>query len=506
MLTFVLAVYFSLQLGAAADIASTWSLSSPKADILLRSVVFFILLPVLFYWINTRTIKVFGWFETVGGFAKLVIVVALSLILYYLAGVNEGIQGFNMVGNDHLVPPEGSHTYLSNGFASSDDFPTSWANFFTVLPIVAFSWTGVEIVAVTAFEAKDLLSLRLPSQRIPYVVFLVYFVCAIGSGMAVEHDNPALAQIYRGQDTKASNSPLSPVEGGSPVGTSSSLIVIAANQVGKYKMAQAFNGILIFSALSAGNTSLYVASRTLFGLVTNHRNPNKIFQFFAEVDDKGAPWRAVAASAIMFFWLPFLSLKDIPWQNDSYTQGPRPVNAASQQFVSTVSSLCVLFVWGTICLAFVRYHRWLARNREFLKKEFSDIDRWGELSSSSTVLKKWQPWVAYFGLVTCVLMVLVFPLFLLIRAPVASRSTIAFEVLQVYLTPIFITILWLGLKARRYRQLVLNEKMLWWVKLGNQDSLRSAINELTHQAPSRRNTDNSDRRPRASIELSSQAS
>ena len=158
-------------------------------------------MPFLLLWINTRDVNLFGWIETVGGFTKLLVITALSLILYYLAGLNQGLQSGASTAPDEFALPNG--TYLDDGFTNSPDFPHSAANVLAVLPIVAFSWIGIEIVAVTAFEALRLDDLKLPSQRLPYVTLVVYMICGIGSGMSVSHSNYALSRIFRGNVARA---------------------------------------------------------------------------------------------------------------------------------------------------------------------------------------------------------------------------------------------------------------------------------------------------------------
>lgn len=463
----VWSIFFSLQLGAAADFCSVWTLKMPALDIALRVVLFFVATPFLLFYINTRDVSLFGWIETCGGFFKLVVITAMSFILYYLAGLNAGLNTSLSTRSDESIAPGG--TYLNDGFTGSRDFPHPLANAFAVLPIVAFSWVGIEIVAVTAFEAVTLDDLKLPSQRIPYVVFLVYVVCAIGSGMSVRFDNSALSQVYRGDSTALPQTGPQ-LEFESPVSSSSSLMIIAANQVGNFGMAQAFNGFLIFSALSAGNTCLYVASRTLYGLAFNlkierhsSRHVSRVIDWLATVKDSSkVPINAVKFSALLFCWLPFLSLRDIPTTSEDYTHGPRKLNAASQQFLNTAASLSALFVWGCECLAFVRYWHWMKRHSgdgELLDESFPHLNRFkrpeegqNKQGIASTLLGRLQPFPAYFGLFGCFAIVFVLPsAFLWDNRPTGPNagSSIAYQVLEIYIAPGLILALWLALKVNK---------------------------------------------------------
>ena len=50
------------------------------------------------------------------------------------------------------------------------------------IPIIAYGFLGVEIVAMTAYEARDVKDLGRPSRVIAYVIFISYFFCAWNSG------------------------------------------------------------------------------------------------------------------------------------------------------------------------------------------------------------------------------------------------------------------------------------------------------------------------------------
>lgn len=490
----VWSIFFSLQLGAAADFCSVWSLQMPDLDIALRVVLFFIAMPFLLFYINTRDVSLFGWIETFGGFFKLIVITGMSFILYYLAGLNEGLQAHVETRSDE--PLRSTGTYLDDGFTGSEAYPHPLANAFAVLPIAAFAWVGIEIVAVTAFEAVTLEDLKLPSQRLPYVTFLVYLVCAIGSGMSVKFNNSALAQIFSvDANSKTQSGP--PLEFESPVSSSSSLIIIAANQVGSFPMAHVFNGFLIFSALSAGNTCLYVASRTLYGLAFNLKGQPHRSRYFQWVIDKIAtvkesnkvPVNAVRVSAIAFCWLPFLSLRDIPTTNQDYTHGPRKVDAASQQFLNTAASLMALFVWGCECLAFIRYWHWMKKysgEEGLLEQSFPHLNRFKRAEGgqkrqgiASTLLGRFQPVPAYFGAFGCFAIVFVLPTALIWdNKPIGphASSSLAYQMLEIYIAPGLILALWLALKInklyiKRYTDAT------WFVPM-TEDGLEDALKKL----------------------------
>jgi len=169
---------------------------------------------------------------------------------------------------------------------------------------VAFSFLGIETITVTAFEARFSKSLRRPSQVMAYVAFLLYFLCALGEVLNVKWNNNHLPAIYGGIGNNT-------VPQSTEDPQSTSMLVIAAWEAGYKDLAGFLNGCLIFSVLSASNTSLYVASRTLYGL-TREADKHKlraIHVMSTVVPKTGAPAAAVVVSALSFFWLPFLQLK-----------------------------------------------------------------------------------------------------------------------------------------------------------------------------------------------------
>lgn len=273
-------IYWALMINYAAGYASSWH---PGDGVTIT--VFFIICPAVMAAINLAQVSLFGWVETAGGFIKVVGIVAVSLTVYYLAG-QLGTASAN----------------LEEGFIKGKDWHTQAVNVCAVLPLVAYSWIGLEIVAVTAYEAKDYTDLRAPSQVLPYFVFVIYFIAAVGESLATPWSSPLLPSPTKREDYA--------VGAASPSAFSSTAVVIvAATQANQMIIAEVFNGVLIFSAISAGNTCLYVASRTLYGFALNDRRRNSWgLQKLSKVNKYGVPKYAVLTTVLVFGWLPFLSL------------------------------------------------------------------------------------------------------------------------------------------------------------------------------------------------------
>ena len=105
-----------------------------------------------------------------------------------------------------------------------------------------------------------------------------------------------------------------------------SAVILAAYRAGTGAMSGFLNGCFIFSTLSAGNTALYVASRTLYGLSLKSPRSNWLGRQFHKLsvvepwtreDSRwgklfgGTPIASLAVSALAFAWIPYLQYKHI---------------------------------------------------------------------------------------------------------------------------------------------------------------------------------------------------
>ena len=165
----------------------------------------------------------------------------------------------------------------------------------------------METLTVTAYEARDLRSIRTSTQVIAYVILCSYLFCAIGEFHNVEWTDPALPSKYINRKTFSDD-----VQNQNAKLSTGAIFVIAAFNAGRKKMAGFLNGCMIFSALSAANSSLYMASRILYGMTRDihPRSPFAIFSGLGSVwNQTGVPVRALTVSFLGFVWLPFLRLK-----------------------------------------------------------------------------------------------------------------------------------------------------------------------------------------------------
>ena len=159
-------------------------------------------------------------------------------------------------------------------------------------------------MAVTAFEASNTRSLRGPSRAIAWVIFALYAFTLISELLVFSWMDPTLPAIY-------GNSNTTQVPNAVNAGKTA-MAVVAAERTGHPLLASFLNGCYIYSCLSASNSALYVASRTLYGLARDTpEQPNGFSHFFKKFEQTTTrtrvPALALVASAAAFFWLPFLS-------------------------------------------------------------------------------------------------------------------------------------------------------------------------------------------------------
>ncbi len=170
-------------------------------------------------------------------------------------------------------------------------------------PIVAYGFLGVDIIAVTAFEARNPKALRFPAKWIAYVAFVLEFLIVLGEVLAVKWNDSSLRPLEQRSTFDVDDGPGMPI------------LLLAPSEASIRVLPGFLAGCAIFCILSCANTALYVASRTLFGLTreipSNHESwPMRALSKLGTTTPRThVPAWALMISAVSFFWLPFLHLK-----------------------------------------------------------------------------------------------------------------------------------------------------------------------------------------------------
>lgn len=230
--------------------------------------------------------------------------------------------------------------------------------FFSVLVNAAFSYTGVEMVAVTAGEAEN------PRKNIPKAVrrvfwriLLFYVLGSLAIGVLVSSSDPFLLSA------QADNKP----------GAAQSPWVIGITNAGIPILPSIINAVILTSASSSANAFLYTGSRYLFALAQNKQAP----RFLLTCSNNGVPYYCVAISASIAA-ITYLSV------------APGGPSAAFTWF-QNLTTIASLFTWCSICIAYIQFYKALKaqgvdRNTLTFKSHFQPYTAWASLSYFSVII------------------------------------------------------------------------------------------------------------------------
>ncbi|MBW0469962.1 hypothetical protein O181_009677 [Austropuccinia psidii MF-1] len=325
--------------------------------------------------INFFGVKWFGeaefWFSALKVTA-IVLLILVGIIIDLGGGPNADRIGFR-----YWVNP-GPFNQLKGIQGSTGRFLAFWSVFLQS----SFSYSGTEIVALTAGEAQN------PRKTVPkainrvfYRILLFYVGGVLVIGLLVPYNSPNLL-------------------GGTGTATSSPF-VIAIKTAGITILPDIVNAVILVAAYSAGNTQLYAGSRVLYGLSCDRMVP----KVFSRCTAGGLPIASLTITAV-FGFLAYMNVN---------TNG-----STIFDWFSNISSITGLITWWTILLSYIRFLAGL---------KYHGIDR-----NSLDYKAPYQPWLSYFGIFMISLIIFFngFKVFL-----VNSWSTSKF--ISAYITlPIFI--------------------------------------------------------------------
>lgn len=193
------------------------------------------------------------------------------------------------------------------------------------ISVATFSYVGVEVVAACALEArwprqktdprassdepsspKQLLignTVKFSAIWIAAITTVVYTLSGLLASLDINSTDcelPRVSWIEREDKCLEPNS-------------QSAFVMIAQNS-GIPHMADVFNVFLLFTCLSCACTSLYIASRALFGLASQLQGGKgqpwhiRLLSLLGKTDHRKVPRNAVIFSAACFLWVPYLQL------------------------------------------------------------------------------------------------------------------------------------------------------------------------------------------------------
>ncbi|KAK0631514.1 amino acid permease-domain-containing protein [Immersiella caudata] len=410
------AYWFTYSVSFAALIATTAALldfwPGIKDNRAIDGGITYFLIPLVLVGTNAFGIQTYGWIEVFFGSLKITMLIIIMITLIVIKGKAVNSSRGDMTGE-----------YWGDATAFDTVAAKDWGTALMMcLSFATFAYVGVEIIAASALEAKwpkrrtaedrvdsdisrrsnDTLigsSVKFSAIYISVLATIAYSVsgalvsldisradCQLPrlSWLTEEADNCSVAQDQHSETSTAS------------------AFVIIAQQSGTPHLADIFNVFLIFTALTCANTNLYVASRTLFGLTSRLEGGKgqpwllRILAWFGRTNHRKVPMRAMVFSAIAFWWVPFLQLKE--------GIGPDTAIGMFIEVLAEMGSVGVLIVWACQCLAFIRYYHCIYRHRVVLEAQrIAQVRRWDKGDWKDYPYRSHgQPFVAYLALVGCV--------------------------------------------------------------------------------------------------------
>jgi amino acid transporter len=213
----------------------------------------------------------------------------------------------------------GSQGYLGAKYWHNPGaFANGFKGFCSVFVVAAFAFGGTELVGLAAAEAANpRKSLPQATKQVFWRISFFYILSLFLLGLIVPYTDQNLL------NSTGANSKYSP-------------FVIAINLAGIKALPSIFNVIITVSVISVANSCTFGSTRTMQALAERGMGP----AFLAKVDKHGRPiWGVVIQLA--FGLLAFIGESN---------------NAGTVfNWLLSLSGLSYFFVWGSICLAHIRF-------------------------------------------------------------------------------------------------------------------------------------------------------
>ena len=160
----------------------------------------------------------------------------------------------------------GEKASIDNLWRYGGFFATGWNGLILSLAVIMFSFGGLELIGITAAEARD------PEKSIPKAVNqVVYRILLFYIGSLV-----VLLALYPWVEVKSNSSPF----------------VMIFHNLDSNVVASALNFVILVASLSVYNSGVYSNSRMLFGLSVQGNAP----KFLTRVSRRGVPINSLMLS------------------------------------------------------------------------------------------------------------------------------------------------------------------------------------------------------------------
>ncbi|KAH7137146.1 amino acid permease-domain-containing protein [Dactylonectria estremocensis] len=285
-----------MEIIAAAYTISYWSENTSKS-------IFVAIFLVIIIVINLFGVKAYGEAEFIFSIIKVTAVVGFILLGTVINIGGHPESGY--IGWQYWQNPGAFH----NGFKG----------FCTVLVTSSAAFAGTELIGLAAAEtANPRKSLPTAIKQVFWRITIFYCVSLLLVGLLVPYNEPRLLGGKNSADALASP------------------FVIAIESAGTTILPSIMNGVILIAVISVGNSAVYASSRTLLALAEQAYAP----QIFTYVDKKGRPLAAILLTLLIGL-LAFLADLES--------------NGVVFNWLLSISTLSMLFTWGSICLCQIRF-------------------------------------------------------------------------------------------------------------------------------------------------------
>jgi amino acid transporter len=208
--------------------------------------------------------------------------------------------------------------------APYEAFLNGFHGFCSVFVTAAFAYTGTELTGLAAAETQDpKKEIPRASKQVVWRIAIFYIVNLFLVGLIVPENSP----LYSDEGSTSRHSPF----------------VIAIRLAGIKVLPSIFNAVILIAVMSVANSCTFGSTRTIQALAANGMGP----KILAYVDKKGRPLTVVILQ-LLFGCLAFINLA--PNGGDIFN------------WLLSLSGLSILFIYGSIALAHIRFRMAWAHN------------------------------------------------------------------------------------------------------------------------------------------------
>jgi amino acid transporter len=337
------AISIPVEITAASILLTFWDPDTKHAAIYTA------VLAVCVCAINIFGVRYFGESEFIFSIIKLSLITGLILcgLIIDLGGVK---------GQERLGFRYWKHPGVIAGAGLAKNVNTDrFLGILSVLVQAAFSFQGMELVAIAASETENpRRNIAKAVRRVFFRILIFYLLGIFIIGLLVPYDDPDLLN-------GSGNAAQSPY-------------VIAMSRAGIKVLPHIVNAGIFTSAFSAGNSFLFCSSRILYGLSLRGQAP----RYLTYCTKSGLPLAAVLTTSC-FSLLAFLNVSS--------------GSATAFNWFVNLSTTAGFFSWFAINLTFVFFYRGMKAQGIDRKKNIY----WNPL----------QPYLAYWGIFWTLLLVLI---------------------------------------------------------------------------------------------------